>query len=112
MPPGTELTVGAEGTTFELSGSSVGMSGHAGSDEYLLCPPAGYGTGVTLDGPVTIAGKTFSAPMVFGDCGATTPYRLTIVDLSTKAPPASRAATVPFSQWMEFCLRTDPDCPG
>ena len=72
-----------------------------------------------LDGAITDATESLAAltglpidvrleaPAVFGDCGVTTPVRVTIVDLD--APGEGRP---PYARWVEFCLAADSDCPS
>jgi hypothetical protein len=74
---------------------------------YTLCPPEGTGEALRLDQPLTIGELVLAEPAVFGDCGATQPARVTIVDLDSAA---ETTGPFPFTRWMEFCDVTDPDC--
>lgn len=59
-----------------------------------------------LDIPLSVGEVDLGSPAVYGDCGQTSPERVTLVDLE------SRADTLPpFSSWVEFCLGSEPDCP-
>lgn len=48
--------------------------------------------------PITIGRVTVRRPALFADCGATSPKRITLVDLDRR------------ELWAEFCDVADPDC--
>ena len=95
---GSALTLTVDGTatraTIEGSGSS-----------YVVCPPDTSAEVLPLDGAVTIGAISFARPGIFGDCGITTPVRVTIVDLDSES-----GGGFPFARWIEMCDVTDPDC--
>lgn len=87
------------------AGTVQGILGPAGPDEYVLCPPDGTGSPRPLGSPVEVGEVRLASPGLFGDCGQTTPVRVTLVDLSATTDQA-----FPFQSWAEFCDTTDPDC--
>jgi len=78
-----------------------------GTQDFVVCPPQGSGTPDPLSAPLTLDGVTFERPAVFGDCGQTTPARITVVDLESGA---EGSGPFPFTRWIEFCDTADPDC--
>jgi hypothetical protein len=87
------------------AGTVQGTLGPAGSEEYVLCPPDGTGSPRPLESPIEVDGVQMASPALFGDCGQTTPVRVTLVDLT-----ATTDQVFPFQTWAEFCDTTDPDC--
>lgn len=73
---------------------------------YLLCPPDGSGPVRPLSIGLTIGTVDLEEPAVFGDCGVTTPRRVTVVDLAS----LDEGLAFPFTRWVEFCDVTHPDC--
>jgi hypothetical protein len=76
------------------------------TDERVVCPPSGEGSPLSMDVPLSVDGVTFTRPALFGDCGQTTPVRVTLVDLES----TDTSLRFPFTRWAEFCDVTDPDC--
>ncbi|MGA7690254.1 MAG: hypothetical protein WCA29_13610 [Jiangellales bacterium] len=91
------LTEGADTATATL-GEPTG--------QLVVCPPSGQDSPVSLDRPLSVGAVGFRRPALVGDCGQTTPMRVTLVDLA--APDTSLG--FPFTRWAEFCDLTDPDC--
>lgn len=102
---GQKLTVRGSTVTVE-GGPPRAMA--ADGQRALVCPPSGKGVVRPLDGPVTVGARQLVHPGVFGDCGTTAPRRVTLVDLDS----ADRNARPAFTVWAEFCVSTEPDCPG
>jgi hypothetical protein len=50
-----------------------------------------------------------ASPAVVGDCGQTTPKRVTLVDLDSYD---EAGGPFKYTRWVEFCDTTDPDCPS
>lgn len=86
---------------------SVQVARSDGETSYLLCPPSGRGTPEPLDQSVTVGGETFTSPALFGDCGVTSPRRVTLIDLDSFD---GGETAFPFTRWIEFCDVTDSDC--
>jgi len=106
--PDPTVTLEIIGDTVELTqgtDSVQGALGQAGSGEYVLCPPDGTGSPRPLGSPVEVGEVRLANPALFGDCGTTTPVRVTLVDLSVTTDQV-----FPFQNWAEFCDTTDPDC--
>ncbi len=61
---------------------------------------------MSLDAPLSVDGVVFTRPALVGDCGQTTPVRVTLVDLDA----TDTSLRFPFTRWAEFCDLTDPDC--
>jgi hypothetical protein len=91
------LTQGSDTTEDSL--------GQPGDTEYVLCPPGGTGSPRPLSAPIDVDGVHLARPALFGDCGQTTPVRVTLVDLDATTDQA-----FPFATWAEFCDTGDPDC--
>ncbi len=75
------------------------------SPQYVLCPPGGQGSPRPVDAAVQVDGLQMRQPALFGDCGQTSPSRVTLVDLASTTDGA-----FPFAVWAEFCDSADPDC--
>ena len=104
--PTVQLQISGDVVVLTQGPDSVqGTLRQAGSAEYVLCPPDGTGSPRPLGSPVEVAGVRLASPALFGDCGQTTPVRVTLVDLSTTTDQA-----FPFQRWAEFCDTADPDC--
>ena len=106
--PSGFTAVWVAGDTLVLTTSSGTTSTSLGeeTDEAPLCPGGGAGRPVRLDGGFSIAGLVLTTPALHGDCGETTPRRITFVDLDSRSE-----GLPPFTRWVEFCLGSDPDCP-
>ncbi len=92
------VTTGDAESTF-----AIGVPG----DSFVLCPPDGSGQPRPLDGQLTFGTLTLDEPAVFGDCGTTSPLRVTLVDLASYD---AANGPFPFMEWVEFCDLEDPDC--
>lgn len=106
--PDASLTVHNGQFTFTpAGGDEIGATATPGTEQFVVCPPDTTGTPDLLGASLTLGGATLEQPAVFGDCGQTTPARITIVDLTSMSPDA---APFPFTRWIEFCNTTDLDC--
>ena len=93
------LTLTVDGTTTRATIEGSGSS-------YVVCPPDASAEVLPLDTAVMIGDISFARPGIFGDCGITTPVRVTIVDLDAETTTGG----FPFARWIEMCDVTDPDC--
>ena len=96
---GSSLTLTGDGTTTQATIADSGSSS-------VVCPPDSSAEVLPLDGAVTIGAISVARPGIFGDCGITTPVRVTIVDLDSETTTGG----FPFTRWFEMCDVTDPDC--
>jgi hypothetical protein len=96
---GSSFVLATEAALVEASLAESGPS-------FVVCPPDGEGEVRLMSKPFTIGGIDFSAPGVFGDCGETRPVRVTVVDVDSADP----GLAFPFTEWVELCDMTDPDC--
>lgn len=107
-PPDTQLKVADKQFTFTTSdGADIVASITAGTEQFVVCPPDTRGTPDLLGSSLVLGNATLEQPAVLGDCGQTTPARITIVDL---ASAGTDTAPFPFTRWIEFCDTADPDC--
>ena len=106
--PAASLTIA--GDTLTLSGDA-GVTAPIGepASEAVLCPPSGKGQPSTLGTPLTVGSVALASPAIFGDCGQTTPKRVTVVDLDSYD---EAGGPYKYTRWVEFCDTTDPDCPS
>ena len=107
---------GAQAATLTIDGDSLSLTGDAApvtatigepAAEAVLCPPSGKGQPSTLGTPLTVGSVALASPAIFGDCGQTTPKRVTLVDLDSYD---EAAGPFKYTRWVEFCDTTDPDC--
>lgn len=101
-----EATITGQGLTLTTPAEPMSFDFGAAADEFTLCPPSGKGRPTTLDAAMTVGDVQLARPAIFGDCGVTKPVRVTVVDLDS----VDTSAQFPFTRWVEFCNRTDPDC--
>lgn len=107
-PPDAMLTVDNGQYIFTPSrGADVEATSSPGTEQFVVCPPETTSTPDVLGGPLTLGDATLERPAAFGDCGQTTPARITIVDL---ASVSTDSGPFPFTRWIEFCNTADPDC--
>ena len=106
VPP---VTLVIDGSTLTFGENDVLTTAELGesTDEYLVCPPSGKGSPVLLSPALSLGPTAFESPAIVGDCGATAPARVTVVDL---ASVSEEEGPLPFTRWVEFCDTTDPDC--
>ena len=76
-------------------------------NSYVLCPPDTSGRPLLLRGVLTVGDLTLQQPAVFGDCGVTSPSRITLIDMTSYDPSQG---PFPFTEWVEFCDIRDADC--
>lgn len=106
--PEATLSVSDSAFTFTpTDGARASATSSPGTAEFVLCPPDTTGTPTLLGPSLTIGTVTLQQPAVFGDCGQTTPKRITVVDL---ASASTDVGPFPFTRWIEFCDTADPDC--
>ena len=105
--PSASLVIEGNTATFSIDSGAESYSMRDAEAEYVLCPPDGQGTPLSLGSPLAIGSTDFSQPAVFGDCGETAPERITLVDLGSYD---EAAGGLPFGTWMEFCNAADDDC--
>lgn len=102
--PGLQIDAAAVRLTDGADTSTVTLGEL--TEQRVVCPPSGEGSPQSLDAPLRVDGVTFTRPALFGDCGQTTPVRVTLVDLGS----TDSSLKFPFTRWAEFCDVTDPDC--
>lgn len=106
--PQTDATLQVDGDQVVITQGSDSVEGPLGDpvrSPYVLCPPDGQGSPRPLDAAVQVDGLQMRQPALFGDCGQTSPGRVTLVDLASATDEA-----FPFATWAEFCDSTDPGC--
>lgn len=115
---GSEILIrGDEPVLSGRPGAATTTTLSSGTERYVLCPPRGTGIPLILSVSVAVGPLTLSRPALFGDCGQTSPRRVTLVDLDaldgTVAGGASpnSARGFAFTVWAEFCAIEDSDCP-
>jgi hypothetical protein len=106
--PAASLTIAGDTLTLTGDGGPVTATIGEPAAEAVLCPPSGKGQPATLGTPLTVGSVAMAAPAVFGDCGQTTPQRVTLVDLDSYD---EAGGPMKYTRWVEFCDTTDPDCP-
>jgi hypothetical protein len=108
---------GAQAATLTIAGGTLTLTGDAGpvtatigepATEAVLCPPSGKGQPAEVGAALTVGSVSLASPAIFGDCGQTTPKRVTLVDLDSYD---EAGGPLKFTRWMEFCDTSDPDCP-
>ncbi len=105
--PTSTLTIAGNTATFTIDGTPTEATiGDTGA-EYVVCPPDTKGTVRPLDRSITFGSLTLVRPALFGDCGVTSPARVTVVDLDGAEPSSG---PFPFVRWVEMCDTADPDC--
>jgi hypothetical protein len=109
---------GSAAASLTITGDTLTLTGDAGpvtatigepAAEAVLCPPSGKGQPATVGTPLTVGSVGLASPAVFGDCGQTTPRRVTLVDLDSYD---EAGGPFKYTRWVEFCDTTDPDCPS
>jgi hypothetical protein len=105
--PRADVAVESGALTFTTPAGSTTVTQTPGKQEFVVCPPSTRGTPALIGSELDVDGTTFRMPAVIGDCGQTTPERITLVDL---ASIGDDSAPFPFTRWIEFCDTSDPDC--
>ncbi len=103
---GSELVIASDTATFTSEDDETSLAIGESADTYVLCPPSQEGSPALLDGPATIGGIDMTEPAIYGDCGETSPARVTVVDLAD----VDDSQQFVFTRWAEFCDVTDSDC--
>ena len=107
-----------QSTALAIAGEQVALTQGSGTTTAsmgdpappaVLCPPSGEGRALTLDAPLTIGAVALASPALFGDCGQTTPKRVTVIDLDSYEEAGGPFG---YTRWVEFCETSDPDCPA
>lgn len=102
--------------TLEIDGDTLAVTGPGGITEarlgaiagsYPVCGIEAEGDVVEVDTAVTVGAVEWANPGIFGDCGITSPERVTLVDLDSHD---EALGVVPFARWVELCDTVDPDC--
>ena len=107
--PATTLTVAGDTLTLTVDAGPVTATIGEPAAEAVLCPPSGKGQPATLGTPLTLGSIALASPGIFGDCGQTTPKRVTLVDLDSYD---EAAGPFKYTRWVEFCDTTESDCPS
>jgi hypothetical protein len=105
--PTASLTITGDQATLVVEGVTTTATLGDSTSDYVLCPPDTTGPLRPLGSPITVGPLTLTQPAMFGDCGITSPERVTIVDLDAVDATASGFA---FNRWVELCNVADPDC--
>lgn len=105
-PPAVTMEIQESSVLIAEDGTVVELTIGAALGDYTLCPPRGDGALMPLNGSIDLGTIQFDNPAIFGDCGETSPERVTLVDLDSNA----EGALPPFVDWLEFCDVKDPDC--
>jgi hypothetical protein len=106
-PSPVNLTISGDDATFSIDGETLSVTIGAAGGEYVVCPPDTKGAVRSLGAALTLGSLTLTQPAMFGDCGVTSPNRVTIVDLDSVS---ADAGPFPFGRWIEMCNVTDSDC--
>ncbi len=102
-----ELTIDGDAVRVTTSSGTTEATLGEPTDPAELCPGGGRGRPIRLEAEITAGAVTLGGAAIYGDCGATSPVRVTVVDLGSRSDELP-----PFSRWVEFCLASDPDCPS
>ena len=105
--PYATVTVADGGLVLSTDGGDTRSAIGEPAEESELCPGGGTGSPLRLEGPIDLGTLRLASPAVYGDCGDTTPVRITVVDLDSAGD-----GRPPYTRWVEFCLGSDPDCPS
>ena len=81
--PRVDVAVESGALTFTTAAGSTTVAQTPGEQEFVVCPPSTRGTPALLGSELSVDGTTFQVPAVIGDCGQTTPERITLVDLAS-----------------------------
>lgn len=103
---GGELVLAGDTVTVTSEGEEVSLTLGDAAGTYVVCPPSQEGSPLALGGPANIGGIDMTEPAIYGDCGETSPARVTVVDLAD----IDESQQFVFTRWAEFCDVTDPDC--
>lgn len=90
----------APAALLTIDGDTLTLTGEAGAVTTTTGEPAT---------PLTIGSVHLAAPALFGDCGQTTPKRVTLVDLDSYDEAGGPFG---FTRWVELCDTSDADCPS
>lgn len=105
--PAVSLTIAGDAIT--LTGDTGPVTATIGepATEAVLCPPSGKGQPAKVGTALNVGSVALASPAIFGDCGQTTPMRVTLVDLDSYD---EAGGPYKYTRWVEFCDTTDPDC--
>lgn len=106
VPPVT-LVIDGSTLTFGEADVLTSVQSSPGTAEVVVCPPDRTGIPALLGPTLSIGPANFAEPALVGDCGDTSPARVTVVDLTSAD---GTVAPFPFTRWVEFCATADPDC--
>ena len=105
-PSGATAVVSGDDITFTVDGSDTVATLGDETAEFTLCPPDTTGTAQALGVSLTVGSVEIADAAVFGDCGTTSPSRITVVDIAA----IDESLQFPFVNWVEFCDTSDEDC--
>ncbi len=105
--PDLSLEIDGNALTFTGPGGITEASLGAIAGAYRVCGTETEDDVVEVDTAVTVDAVEWANPGIFGDCGITSPERVTLVDLDSHD---EALGVVPFARWIELCDTTDPDC--
>jgi hypothetical protein len=105
--PDLSLSIDGDVLSFSSSGEDVEATLAADGDTYPVCGTDREDEVFEVGTTITVGDAEYTSPGLFGDCGVTTPVRVTLVDLDSFDDDLG---VVPFARWVELCDTTDPDC--
>jgi hypothetical protein len=105
--PDAELSIDGQSLALMGANRTIEMTLEADGESYPVCGTDRDDDVFALGTAVTVGDVDYTRAGLFGDCGVTTPVRVTLVDLESYD---ETLGVVPFARWAEFCDVTDPDC--
>jgi major membrane immunogen (membrane-anchored lipoprotein) len=104
--PDAMLVIEGSSVTLTQDGTQSDFTMTDGTTEYTVCGTDGSGTPSPLGADMTVGDVDMVNPAIYGDCGQTSPNRVTVVDLDS----ALGSGGIGFASWAEFCDVNDSDC--
>lgn len=105
--PDLSLDVDGDALTFTGPGGTTEATLGESAGSYPVCGPDQDAPVLRVGTPVMVGDDEWADPGLFGDCGITSPVRVTLVDLDSLD---DSLGVVPFARWVELCDLADPDC--
>lgn len=105
--PELSLDVDGDALTFTGPGGVTEAALGETAGPYPVCGPDRDEDVLRVGSPVMVGDVEWADPAMFGDCGITSPVRVTLVDLGSLD---ESLGVVPFGRWVELCDVDDSDC--
>jgi len=105
--PDAELSIDGQSLVLTGANGAIQMTLETDGESYAVCGTDRDDDVFAVGTAVTVGEVDYNRAGLFGDCGVTTPVRVTLVDLESYD---EMLGVVPFARWVELCDVTDPDC--